>query len=138
MNPPSPKSLVETAPTVTLVLRGDIAELSPNRRFIAAQRRRIKNEWKDRALLEWMSLACPWFPGKVRVSFIAYRGRELDHCQLHGSGVLKAAIDGLKGKCFTDDSPRWLEWGTVQQVTGKEHRQCPTLLMRIEAVSGQD
>lgn len=119
-----------------LVLFGDIAELSPNRRYgVPAHARRIKNEWKERALLEWMSLGCPVLNGKVRVHFTAYRGRSLDHCNLHGSGVLKAVIDGLKQKAFPDDDPKHLEWGSVEQVTGAIHQKNPVLSVRVQESS---
>jgi hypothetical protein len=116
----------------TLVIRGDAAALSPNRRMHWRQRHEIESHWKQSAWGEWVSLGCPYLPGKVRVSFIIYRGRVLDHCNLHGSGCLRAAINGLKQKAFVDDDPQHLEWGNVQQVTGKEHRQCPVLLMQVE------
>jgi len=122
---------------VELVLRGDIKDGNHNQRRHWRTTAKLNREWKEKALLEWMSLGCPVFTGRVKVSFIAYRGRHLDYCNLHGSLCLKAAIDGLKGKAFTDDSPKYLEWGTVLQVTGKEYRTHPTLLMRIEAVEGE-
>ena len=120
---------------VQIVLLGDVNEGSPNRRLHWRTRHAIDQRWKENAWGEWASIGCPAFPGKVRVSFIAYRFRAIDYCNLHGSRCLKAVVDGLKGRCFVDDDPKHLEWGEVKLVTSPEYRGRPVLLVTIEEIN---
>lgn len=72
--------------------------------------------------------------GKVRVSVITRRGRLMDTCNVVGG--LKPLLDGIFVKAMTpDDSPRWLELGSVRQITGKQWRDMPEVELVIESVT---
>lgn len=122
---------------VELVIPVDVNDGSPNLRLHWRVRHQLDRRWQESAWGEWASIGCPRFPGKVRVSFICYRVRVIDHCNVHGSRVLKAIIDGIKGHCFAGDDPKHLEWGEVRLVTGKEH-PCPTVIVTIEEVEAPE
>lgn len=125
--------------TVSYRIYGDVAELSPNKRFHWRTRHRLEQEWQTKARLAWMETTPRLFlPGRVRVSFAIYRGRFLDACNLHGSRALKGIIDGLKGQLFADDSPRYLDWGEVTQHADKAHRDNPHVVLVVETVTERD
>jgi len=128
------KSAQKGTRTVLLVVSGDVNEGSPNKRLHWAARAALDQRWQEKAAVAWLMANPPPFTGKAQISFVIYRGRELDHCNVLGSRCLKALIDGFKGRAFEDDSPRYLRWGKVRQVTGKEYRDQPAIEIIIEEV----
>jgi hypothetical protein len=123
---------------------GDVYELSPNQRLHWRERHKLTQAWKERAYRCWSMVAGDSLPfeGKVRISFTVYRGRQVDECNLYGSLALKAIIDGISESpwhrerglpaMLPDDSPKWLERGTVGQVTGQRWKPWPEVNVIVE------
>lgn len=120
---------------VTLCLDGDAGEGSPNRRMHWHTQSALKTKWKLLVLSAWNEAGCPVFTTKVRLSFHAYRGREMDESNLASSGVWIWIENGLKGKSFPDDSPRYVQRGSVKQTIDAAFRKKPVVEVRIETVN---
>ncbi len=122
--------------TLTLLLKGDIALLSPNRLPLNRMAVwRMEQHWKEKAAAEWLALPSRCrFPGRVRVSFCIYRWRKLDPDNARSSRALKMVIDGLKGKAFPDDTERWVEMGPVTQVSSLQYRRFPAVSVTLEGI----
>jgi hypothetical protein len=118
-----------------LILQGDAADLSANHKMHFRERDRRRDAWTLRTRDAWNRAGCPVFTSKIRLSFVVYRGRVLDHDNISGSLSLTAICNALKGRAFKDDSPRYVVRGTVEQVTGARYRKCPAVVVRIEAVA---
>lgn len=103
---------------VVIVVPFDIGCLSPNRHLHHMERARLTKLARGTARLAWMQAGRPQAPGKVRVSMLVRRGRESDQQNLWSAA--KAACDGIFCDALTpDDSPRWVEIGSLKQETGK-------------------
>jgi hypothetical protein len=132
-----PEGLVESR-CVRFFVPGDVNEGSPNKRLHWRQRAELDQRWKEKAALLWRASQEGAFPDRVEISFVVYRGREMDYCNVLGSRCLKALIDGLKGRAFKDDSPRYLRWGTVRQVTGKPYKAHPCVEVILQEITYAD
>jgi len=101
-----------------IIVPGDPKTLSLNARLHWAVRNRLTNEQKTAAGMAWWKAGKPEAKGKVLVHIIVRRCRVLDrdNC-LNG---LKGAVDGLFKGCVTkDDGPQYLEFGKIEQQTGR-------------------
>lgn len=121
---------------VVLIIPGDAAELSPNRRIGRYKKAGITRRWrKQAAIIAALEIRWPPQPRRVRLSWLIRRGRELDPAQLHGSGCLKAIEDGLvDARVMPDDAPKWVEWGLVQQEASKGFRLHPHIVVTITVI----
>jgi hypothetical protein len=117
-----------------LTLPGDAGEGSPNRRMHWRTQATLKAKWKLLALSAWNEAGCPVFTTRVRLSFHAYRGREMDESNIASSLCLIAIENGLKGSAFPDDSPRYVQRGPVTQTTAAAYRRYPHMVVQIETL----
>lgn len=70
----------------------------------------------------------------VRVSVVCRRGRALD--LLNIPGACKSSLDGVfVGGLTPDDSPAWVQFGTVRQETGARWKADPQLEFVVEPLN---
>lgn len=101
---------------------------------------------RTRAYQAWRDAGEPRFEGKVRLSFIIRRARSADTSNLLGG--LKPVLDGLcvglewrvknqvvrrEPGMLPDDSPKYLEIGSVRQETGSQWKGREMILVTVEA-----
>jgi hypothetical protein len=133
--------VTERCRSVTLVIPGDVADLSPNRvshlQWTQGGRYRLRDlkaSWKLRARSAWNTSGERGFLGRVRISYVIYRGRKHDEDNLSSSLALKSMQDALTDHAYPNDDPRYVVRGTVQQVIDKQYRESPKVLMILEAL----
>ena len=111
---------------VQIIVYVNAYSLSHNARMGWRARKRLDDEAKREAHLGWLLAGSPRYSGRVRVSVVRHGSRLVDPFNLLDG--LKAVVDGL----FTargcgivpDDSPRYLELGTVTQAKCKRGDEC--------------
>lgn len=98
----------------------DVAKTADNRTRRGghwSQRHRVMKQARELARWCWLQADSPKAAGKVRVSLIVRRGRVMDTCNIVGGA--KPLLDGLFTNAIVpDDSPKWLELGSVRQESG--------------------
>ena len=118
---------------VEFTVPGDVNEVSPNARLHFYERAHRVRAWRAKTCLLARHQGLPEFTGKVRVSFHVKRGRCLDECNLAGSGVLKAIVDGLvDARVIRRDTPDFMERGEVTQEGAKQHKGREEIVVQIE------
>jgi hypothetical protein len=96
---------------------------------------RIKRWREAAAWIAKQDLGWKKKPRRVRLHWCIRRWQSLDHAQLHGTLCLKAVEDGLvDAGIVPDDSPKWVEWGTVEQECGGEWRYREQVAVTIEVL----
>jgi hypothetical protein len=120
---------------ISLVIPIDPNLGSKNRcaRMHRAKRTRIKNDALATARNVWKAAGKPRFTTfPVRVQAIVRRGRVMDEANIIGSTTWAAMIDGIfKDGVTPDDSPRYIQWDRLIQVTGKEWARRPEVVLEI-------
>lgn len=123
------------APVAQVVVRGDISELSPNRRIHFRTRATRVKRWRDAAAWTAKELGWKKTPRKVRLSWIIRHWRKSDHAQLHGTLALKSVEDGLvDAGIVPDDNEEFVVWGEVSQETGSQFRFREEVVCVIEVL----
>jgi len=117
----NPQSLDSRAApgSVTIVLPLPPGKNSENRCHWAG-RRRDRNRWKAEAELAWAAAGRARF-GKCHCVLHFYCKNIRDEDNLMSLAV-KAILDGLKGRLFTDDSPEYLKQEVEQTIDRKNPR----------------
>ncbi len=101
---------------LTIRIEYDIGPLSPNRtrRLHWGARAALAKDAKWAAYAAWVSAGSPRAAGPVRCAIVSYRSRALDDDNL--IAACKPLLDGIfKGAMTPDDSPAYLELGSVRQ-----------------------
>lgn len=117
-----------------IVIRWDVARTADNRTRRGghwSQRARVVKMAREAARLAWLNAGSPTASGKVRLSVICRRARQMDTCNIVGG--LKPLIDGVFVNGMTpDDTPKHLELGSVTQETNKRWKGAEEVEFVIE------
>jgi hypothetical protein len=116
---------------IVLTVYYDPAKLTLNQRLHWRERHRRNVVAKECAVAAWTQAGCPAAVGPRIVHVTSRRARALDADNL--VAALKPIIDALfKGRITPDDSPEWVQLGTVTQETAARYRGHEELELRIE------
>lgn len=110
---------------IEVVIPGDAAELSPNRRLHWRTYANLKKKWRTSARLVGQNLWGGKEPldGLMQVSYIIRRARRLDPDNAASSGALKHILDGLvDAGLLVGDTAKHTIRGEVRQETGKQYK----------------
>jgi hypothetical protein len=113
------------ADSLTLVIPGDAAELSPNKRLHHHARARLVKMWRERAYWYWTLVGRPYVGERVVIAFTVRRARAQDPDNCQASGCLKSIVDGLSGFAFAADDAAHVRFDPVVQESGKAWSRSP-------------
>lgn len=103
------------------------------RRMHWAGVRKLSRRARELARMCWLEAGSPRFTGKVRVSILCRRGRQMDSGNIIGG--CKPLLDGLFVAAITpDDRPKYVELGGVRQETGKQWQGREEVVFTVEAL----
>lgn len=120
---------------VEITIPGDpLRTLNPNNtcRLHWGQIREAKRTWQFAAYAAWCNAGYPVFRVPVVIQFTLCRVRAVDPD--NALSGLQSVVNGLKGNLFPDDSPRWVQYAPVEQITGKEWRGREKIVVRVRAL----
>lgn len=122
--------------TIRITVPFDPSLFSLNERLHWRARYQRNKPLKELTRACWLAAGAPRATGRVRVSMIIRRGREIDDDNaITGT---KVARDALFNDAITpDDSRKWVRLGEVDQQAGKAWKERPEVEFIIEELSPQ-
>lgn len=120
--------------TVSFQIEGDpCGEMNPNRVSGRhwATKKRLTEKHQLLAANAWQDAGRPFLAGRVTLKFTVCRSRSMDVD--NAIAGLKATIDGLKGRLFTDDRAKYLREVTVRFSTSAAFKAEPFLVVEAES-----
>lgn len=114
----------------TIMVPWDPQLTSPNRRQHFMARARLVREGRENGRLAWLLAERPRATRRITIDAQIYRGASIDDD--NAIAGLKCVRDGLCNDALTpDDSARWVRWGSVQVIAGKQYRGREHVILTI-------